>query len=640
MKASDRKTLPPWIIRTYAGFGNAEESNRRYRENLRSGQTGLSIAFDLPTQNGYNPGDDMARGEVGGCGVSIAHLGDMRTLLDGIDLATINTSMTINATAPFHLALYLVLAEQRGITWDRLRGTVQNDLMKEFVARGTSVFSPEASLRLSTDLVIFTSEHVPHWNPINVCGYHYMESGAGPAEEIGYAFGNAMILLDTIRPKLSDEAFERVVRRISFFINSGIELVPEICKVRAYSQLWRELCESEYRINDVAFRAGCQVRSLSLTAAQPENNIVRIALEALPAILSASARVNALQLPGFREALSLPDQMEQTLSLRTQQILQRETRITGYDDIFEGSKVIEHVTTETKESALEIATRMRSVGYAESIRMLGSELTKAMSERQQRIEAGVERIVGVNEFQEPVGLIDHLPDPPATARNKQFGNQRAADLQKWIEARDKTKFEVARSALALAISSKKEIMNATIEFAKTGGTVGEWSSIVEAGSGGRYSMQLDLHSVGGGDITRRTSRPVRIVLGKAGLDGHTNAIKTLAIACRNAGMEVVFAGSKLSPEKLMNAALEEDAEILGVSCLSGAHLSIAAELLENKNRIGCSSLRIVMGGTIPEQDKKALLDLGIDLVISQSTTSFKTIVNEILEIALQEQSPV
>src|SRR3984893_18207858 len=349
--SSKKKSHPrePWIIRTYAGFGDARQANRRLLENLSRGQRGLSIAFDLPTQNGYDPDAPVAAGEVGKAGVSICHWGDMEDLLAGIPLDQINTSMTINATAPFIFALYLVVADRQGVPWSELRGTTQNDLMKEFVARGTSIFNPEVSFRLYTELIRCAVERVPNWIPINCCGYHYMESGAGPAEEIGYTFGNALMILDALRPHLNSAVFENTVRRISFFINSGIELVPEICKIRAYFKLWSELCRSEYGIADVAFRAGCQVRSLTLTERQPELNIIRIAYEALPVVISAAARVNALQLPGFREAMALPDQAAHLIGLRTQQVLMHETGIANYGDIFEGSKRIEKLTDETAQ---------------------------------------------------------------------------------------------------------------------------------------------------------------------------------------------------------------------------------------------------------------------------------------------------
>src|SRR5271163_3693444 len=394
----------PWIIRTYAGFGDARQANQRFHQNLKAGQKGLSIAFDLPTQNGYDPDAPVASGEVGKAGVSICHWRDMEQLLEGIPLAKINTSMTINATAPFMLALYLVVAEKQGVPWTELRGTTQNDLLKEFVARGTSIFQPEISLKLSADLIKFAVGHAPNWNPINCCGYHYMESGAGPAEEIGYAFGNALMILDAIRPSLSELDFEQTVRRISFFINSGIELVPEICKIRAYFKLWRDLCRDEYGIEDVAFRAGCQVRSLTLTEQQPEVNIIRIAYEALPVVLSANARVNALQLPGFREAMALPDQAEQLLGLRTQQVLMHETGIARYGDIFEGSKVIEQLTREISDQARAIALRLREAGYARAIASVSADLTRLLSERQRMIEDGAIVQVGVNAFTGAIGL--------------------------------------------------------------------------------------------------------------------------------------------------------------------------------------------------------------------------------------------
>src|SRR6202171_2392900 len=397
-KESAKAIREPWIIRTYAGFGDAIKANRRFLNNLKEGQRGLSIAFDLPTQNGYDPDAPVAAGEVGKAGVSICHWRDMEQLLQGIPLAKINTSRTINATAPFMLALYLVVAEKQGVAWTELRGTTQNDVLKEFVARGTSIFHPEISLKLSADLIKFAVEHAPNWNPINCCGYHYMESGAGPAGDIGYAFGNALMILDAIRPSLSAADFEQTVRRISFFINSGIELVPEICKIRAYFKLWRDLCATEYGVNDVAFRAGCQVRSLTLTEPQPEVNIIRIAYEALPVVISADARVNALQLPGFREALALPDQSEQTLSLRTQQVLMHETGLAGYGDIFEGSKVIEKLTDETASRAREIAIRLCEAGYARAISIVGADLTRQLAERHRKLESGEIVQVGVNAF--------------------------------------------------------------------------------------------------------------------------------------------------------------------------------------------------------------------------------------------------
>lgn len=615
MSGTNGQGKAPWIIRTYAGFGSADETNKRFLANLKNGQTGLSIAFDLPTQNGYDSDHEMSRGEVGVCGASVAHLGDMRHLFDGIDLAGANTSMTINSTAPFILALYLVLAEERGIPWSALRGTVQNDMLKEFVARGTSIFSPSTSLQLSTDVITFTAGHVPQWNPINVCGYHYMESGAQPHEEIGYAFGNALLILDSIRPKLDREQFRNVVERLSFFINSGIELVPEICKVRAYAQLWEDLCKNEYGIDGVKFRAGCQVHSLGLTAQQPENNIIRIVLEALPVLLSASARVNALQLPGFREALSLPDQMEQQLSLRTQQILMHETKLAAFQDIFDGNPTITLLTNRIMADAHAIALRLRISGYDDAIADINSELTKAMVERQHRIDTGEDIVIGVNEFLEPVGLSEQLSPPPPTAQDPRFEQRRIDEMQKWRRQRDLRKWSHTRDNLLLAAREKVNIMPATLEFTRAGGTVGEWTSTIESDSTGRFNVPLNLNasrSVCNDDVRLNG---VRIVLGKAGLDGHNNAIKLIGIACRDAGMEVIFAGIKAKPAALVKCAIEEDADILGVSCLSGAHKETAAAILRAKRELDAIELRFIMGGIIPDHDVHDLLDMGVDLVI-------------------------
>ena len=487
-----RAPREPWIIRTYAGFGDARQANERFLANLKQGQRGLSIAFDLPTQNGYDPDAAVARGEVGEAGVSICHWDDMERLFEGIPLASINTSMTINATAPFILALYLVVAEKHGVPWTELRGTTQNDLLKEFVARGTSIFHPELSFRLSTELIRFAVERVPNWNPINCCGYHYMESGAGPAEEIGYAFGNALLILDAIRPRLDAAAFEQTVRRISFFINSGIELVPEICKIRAYFKLWRELCATEYGVKDVAFRAGCQVRSLTLTEPQPEVNIIRIAYEALPVVISADARVNALQLPGFREALSLPDQSEQTLSLRTQQVLMHETGLAGYGDIFEGSKVIEKLTAETAARAREIAIRLREAGYSRAISIVSGELTRQLAERHRKVESGEIVQIGVNAFTGEVGLTPPPKQNADHAAQASKEKERIESLGKWRAARDQAAVAKAREALerAGANDGGGGLIEATIELARAGGTVGEWTdSLVRVGRG-RYTPPI------------------------------------------------------------------------------------------------------------------------------------------------------
>jgi ethylmalonyl-CoA mutase len=629
-----RPVREPWIIRTYAGFGDARQANRRFHENLKHGQRGLSIAFDLPTQNGYDPDAPVAIGEVGRAGVSICHWQDMDELLEGIGLGAINTSMTINATAPFIFALYLVVAEKRGVPWTELRGTTQNDLLKEYVARGTSIFQPEVSFLLSTELIKFAVERVPNWNPINCCGYHYMESGAGPAEEIGYTFGNALLILDALRRKLEPAAFERTVRRLSFFINSGIELVPEICKIRAYSGLWSRLCREEYGIEGVAFRAGCQVRSLTLTEQQPELNIIRIAYEALPVVISANARVNALQLPGFREAMALPDQAEQLLSLRTQQILMHETGIAGYGDIFEGSRIIEGLTRETAECARTIAMRLREAGYARTIGIVGAELTRLLAERQRKLEVGEIIQAGVNAFTGEIGLMRPAAAGDDSAACAALEKERVESLGRWRAGRSPAALARARTELERAAAQRLPVMEPTLDLARAGGTVGEWTASIESATRGRYTPPLLEAAV---DVALlevpRAERRIRIALGKAGLDGHINAIRLLANACMQAGMEVVLAGFKQTPAELVQAALQEDVDVLAVSSLAGAHMTIARQVLELLNKSKARDVHFVMGGIIPDQDRQALLDAGVEAVFTPKDSNVGAIIRRLIEVA-------
>jgi ethylmalonyl-CoA mutase len=628
VKTAARKR-DPWIIRTYAGFGDARQANARFRRNLKEGQRGLSIAFDLPTQNGYDPDAPVAAGEVGKAGVSLCHWRDMEQLLEDIPLDKINTSMTINATAPFVLALYLVVAEKHGIAWTELRGTTQNDLMKEFVARGTSIFSPDVSFRLSTELIRFALERVPNWNPVNCCGYHYMESGAGPAEEIGYTFGNALMILDALRPHLTPAAFENTVRRISFFINSGIELVPEICKVRAYFKLWTDLCLTEYGIEGVAFRAGCQVRSLSLTEQQPEVNIIRIAYEALPVVISANARVNALQLPGFREAIALPDEAEQLLGLRTQQVLMYETGIGNYGDIFSGSHVIEKLTSEIATDARAIAIKLRAAGYTKAIALVSGELTRLLAERHRTLERGEIIQIGVNAFKGEIGLT-RVAAAEATGDYSTLERDRVESLQQWRAIRDESSVARARERLVQAAAASADTMEATLELARAGGTVGEWAATIEQAARGRYVPPvLDRNTAVSQFKVPRVRRRIRIALGKAGLDGHINAVKLLAHACMQAGMEVIIAGFKQTPEQLVEAALQEDADVLAISSLAGAHLTIAREVLALLRQHKASNTKVLLGGIIPEQDRSRLLELGISEVFTPKDSDLGRIVERI-----------
>lgn len=626
----------PWIIRTYAGFGDAEQSNRRYRENLAHGQRGLSVAFDLPTQNGYDADDPMAAGEIGGTGVSISHLGDMDTLFREIDQGAINTSMTINATAPWLYALYVALADRRGVPRARLRGTTQNDLLKEFVARGTSIFDPTVSLRLSTDLIVFAATETPQWNPMNSCGYHFMESGASPAEEVGYAIGNAILILEAIRPALSAEVFAGVVERISFFINSGIELVPEIAKVRAYSQLWKELCRERYGII-TKWRSGCQVRSLTLTEQQPEVNIVRIAYEALPVLLSASARVGALQLPGFREALGLPDPSEQVLSLRTQQVLMHETGIADYPDIFEGSKVIEAVTAEIKDAARAIVADMERLGYAQCIGWIATRLTAALVRWRQQIESKERLVVGVNAFIGEVGAFSGTARVRDEDRvNEEQIDRRIAALKAWKADRDTTALRDALAELKRAAQSGANVVPPSIALAQAGGTTGEWTTAIEEALGARFQAPL------GSEITDapalrlpRAPRHMRVLLAKSGLDGHVNAVKLLAFACREAGMEVVYTGLKQTPAMIVATAVQEDVDLIGISSLSGSHLWIATEVLRGLREAGADGIPVVMGGIIPDVDQQKLRRLGVRHVFTPKDGEVGAIVQAMIDTVVE-----
>ncbi|MEB2286118.1 MAG: methylmalonyl-CoA mutase family protein [Myxococcales bacterium] len=632
---AESETRTPWIIRTYAGFGDAEQSNRRYRENLAHGQRGLSVAFDLPTQNGYDADHQMAAGEIGGTGVSISHVGDMETLFKEIDLGTINTSMTINATAVWLYALYIAVADKRGVPRAKLRGTTQNDLLKEFVARGTSIFDPAVSLRLTTDLITFAAAETPLWNPMNSCGYHYMESGASPAEEVGYAIGNAILILEAIRPALAADAFAGVVDRISFFINSGIELVPEIAKVRAYSQLWTELCRERYGVA-AKWRAGCQVRSLTLTEQQPEVNIIRIAYQALPVVISASARVGALQLPGFREALGLPDPSEQILALRTQQVLMYETGVTDYPDIFEGSKVIEKATREIKDEARTVIAEMEKIGYAGCIPWIALRLTSALVKWRQQIESKEKLVVGVNAFRGEVGAFSgaarvRAEDAVTPARVA----QRIAEVEKWKETRDNDAVARALADLESAAVVGANLVPPSIRLAQAGGTTGEWTRALEEALGARYQPPLGSEIKDAPPLRLpRAPKRMRVLLAKSGLDGHVNAVKLLAFACREAGMEVVYTGLKQTPAMIVAAAIQEDVDLIGISSLSGSHLWIAREVQRGLRESGGGDIPIIMGGIIPEADQPLLRECGCRHVFTPKDGDVGAIVQAMIDTVL------
>jgi (2R)-ethylmalonyl-CoA mutase len=624
---------PPWLIRTYAGFGDATQSNLRFHENLKRGQKGLSVAFDLPTQCGYDADHPMASGEVGGTGVAISHLGDMEILFKGLDLSTVNTSLTINATAPWLFSLYVALADKQGIDRKSLSGTTQNDLLKEFVGRGTHIFGPDPSLRLSCDLITFSAKEVPTWNPINACGYHYTESGASPAQEIGFALGNALIVLDNIRTRLTAEDFERVVRRVSFFINSGIELVPEIAKVRAYHLLWPQICKEEYNIDDVVFRAGCQVRSLTLTESQPEVNIVRIAYQSLPVTLSSSARVRALQLPGFREATGLPDQGEQTLALRTQQVLMYETGIADYEDIFEGSIVIERETQNTLNEALELIDVLRRSGYTESINRISETLTKGLVIQRARLTQMDDIRVGVNAYYEPVNVTSQPTYKDDWNSRAEGAELQLSRLKDWRQNRNDEEVASKREQLHQVALSAGNILPASIELAKAGGTTGEWSSTLEEAFGGRYQAPLGSNVVVEKlPAISQVNKPTRILLAKGGLDGHINAIKILAFHCRQAGFEVIYTGLQQTPAAIARTASQEAVDLVALSVLSGAHLHIAQGVLGQLREINCEDIPLVMGGIIPEHDQQSLLQMGVAAVFTPKDSEINKIIERLIEI--------
>lgn len=631
---------PAWIIRTYAGFGDAAASNQRFRDNLARGQTGLSVAFDLPTQCGYDADHPQAAGEVGLTGVSVSHLGDMRALFDGIDLATANTSMTINATAPWLYALYLALADERGVPRDKLRGTTQNDLLKEFVARGTYVFDPEASLRLSADLVAQAARLSPRWNPVNCCGYHLMESGARPEEEVGYAIAGGLLLLDQVRQNLSQEAFARVVEAISFFVNSGLELVPEIAKIRVYAQLWPTLCEERYGVRP-RFRAGCQVRSLTLTAQQPEVNLIRIALEALPVILSADARVGALQLPGFREALGLPDAGEQTLALRTQQVLMYETGVADWPDLFAGSHVIEGEMARQAAEVRKIVHECLELGYARTIDRLARLLGLRIAEWRAAIETGARPLVGVNCFEEAVPVAAASRAEPVHAHVEQTTAARAAALKAWRAQRNPTDWQAARQALIEAARGGHSVVEPSVDFAKAGGTTGEWTEALLEVFGHRYAAPLGVDGamlIGPKLSSEAVAAPadgrkLRVLLAKAGLDGHVNALRVLAVALRQAGAEVVYLGLGQSPAGVAAAAVAEDVDVIGISALSGSHLAFCRQLQAELQARGGQAIPVVVGGIVPPDDRPTLAELGVQRVFGVEDGPIGLAVEAILALA-------
>ncbi len=640
----------PWMMRTYAGHSDARRSNELYRRNLEKGQTGLSIAFDLPTQTGYDPDHELARGEVGKVGVSIAHKGDMRTLLDGIPLDQMNTSMTINATAAWLLALYIVTAEEHDVPAAQLQGTTQNDILKEYLSRGTYAFPPGPSLRLIADTIAYTVEHVPKWNPINICSYHLQEAGATPVQEIAYAMSNAIAVLDAVRERVPADRMGSVFGRISFFVNAGVRFIEEHAKLRAMAQLWDELGRERYGVEDPKlrrFRYGVQVNSLGLTEAQPENNVYRIALEALAVTLGRSARARAIQLPAWNEALGLPRPWDQQWSLRLQQILALETDLLEYPDIFEGSKVMDALVAELVEGARTEMEHVRELGGAvDAVDYMKSSLVESHRERWRRIEAGELTVVGMNRFTstEPSPLTADQDGGILRVDPQVEADQRQA-VEEWRARRDPEAVKQALQELARVASDDAEnIMPATIAAARAGVTTGEWAQTLRSAFG-EYRAPTgvgEAAAVSSSDVAElreeveRVSdalgRRLKFLVGKPGLDGHSNGAEQIAVRARDAGMDVVYEGIRLTPTQIATSAAQEGVHVIGLSILSGSHRELIPAVLGALREAGVPEIPVIVGGIIPEADAAWLREAGIAAVYTPKDWDLNQMMRDIISL--------
>ncbi|MEY3439890.1 MAG: putative methylmalonyl-CoA mutase [Actinomycetota bacterium] len=637
-------------MRTYSGHSSARASNELYRTNLAQGQTGLSIAFDLPTQTGYDPDHILARGEVGKVGVPVVHLGDMKVLLDGIPPSEMNTSMTINATAAWLLALYVANANEQGVATADLRGTTQNDILKEYLSRGTFIFPPQPSKRIIVDMIAWCAKNAPKWNPINICSYHLQEVGATPVQEISFALANAIDILDAVKSsgQISDQEFPQVFASFSFFVNAGIRFIEETCKMRAFVKLWDRIGRERYSITDeraLRFRYGVQVNSLGLTEAQPENNVQRIVLEMLAVTLSKDARARSVQLPAWNEALGLPRPWDQQWSLRMQQVLAFETDLLEYEDIFNGSHVIEAKTNELVEQAWAEMNEILNLGGAfEAVETLKGRLVQSMSSRTSRIEKGDQRVIGVNAFTQtalsPLGGTDNIlkVDP-------KIEKQMVKELEKWRKSRNQQAVDRALTSLKTAAENKTNLMPPSIELAIAGGTTGEWSQALRdvfgefraptgvGGSSGRNGQLLDqviefVKTIAGG--------PPRLLVAKPGLDGHSSGAEQIAVAARDSGMEVVYSGIRLTPEQIAASARDEDPDVIGLSILSGSHLDLVPEVMSELKKLKVSS-PVVVGGIIPEDDRARLKKLGVAAIYTPKDFDIARIMRDIAELAVSRR---
>ena len=658
--ASDTPRDAPWVMRTYSGHSSARASNELYRTNLAKGQTGLSIAFDLPTQTGYDPDAPEAAGEVGKVGVPVAHLGHMRELLEGIPVAEMNTSMTINATAAWLLGLYVAHAQDTGVDPARLAGTTQNDIVKEYLSRGTHIFPPAPSLRLTVDTIAYTVRQAPKWNPINVCSYHLQEAGATPVQEIAYALATAIGVLDGVRHsgKVDESELPAVVGRISFFVNSSVRFVEETCKMRAFTQLWDRICRERYGVEDPKlrrFRYGVQVNSLGLTEQQPENNVQRIVLETLGVTLSKSARARAMQLPAWNEALGLPRPWDQQWSLRIQQVLAFESDLLEYDDIFDGSTVIEAKTSELAEAATAELDDVEGLGGAfGAIDELKRRLVRSQADRVRRIESGEQKVVGVNSFTEtaPSPLVGDGEIENILRVDHRVEAEMIADVARWRVARDGAAVQKALDELRRVAADEGpggNVMEATIALAHAGGTTGEWAGALRevfgeyraptgvSGGVGRHGDDFAPVRLRTRELAARTGGPPRLLVAKPGLDGHSNGAEQIAVAARDAGFEVVYQGIRLTPAQIVAAALDEDVDIVGLSILSGSHLELVPDVLDRLREAG-SSAAVVVGRIIPPDDAEVLLGKGVASVYTPKDYSFDRIMEDLVALAERQRA--
>jgi ethylmalonyl-CoA mutase len=652
MSAENPKRDKPWIFRTYAGHSTAAESNKLYRGNLARGQTGLSVAFDLPTQTGYDSDHTLARGEVGKVGVPISHLGDMRTLFDGIPLAEMNTSMTINATAAWLMSLYIAVAEEQGAARKVLQGTTQNDIIKEYLSRGTYVFPPAPSLRLTKDVILFTTREVPKWNPMNVCSYHLQEAGATPVQELSYALATAIAILDSVKAsgQVSEEGFAEVVGRISFFVNAGMRFVTELCKMRAFCELWDEITRERYGVAEEKyrrFRYGVQVNSLGLTEQQPENNVYRILIEMLAVVLSKNARARAVQLPAWNEALGLPRPFDQQWSLRMQQIVAYETDLLEYGDLFDGSKEITRKVEELKDQARAELAAIEAMGGAIAAVESGymkAKLVESNTRRLEAIEAGEQIVVGVNKYVEAEPSPLTSGDGAIMVVPHRVEEEQVARLNEWRAARDDKAVKGALAALRAAAQENRNIMEPSIAAAKAGVTTGEWGEILRDVFGeyraptgvGRAARQVpgNLDNVRSEveRVSAKLGRRIKFLVGKPGLDGHSNGAEQIAVRARDAGMEVVYEGIRLTPAEIVNAALEEGVHCVGLSILSGSHVPLVRDVMARMREEGLDDVPVIVGGIIPPEDESVLRNEGVAAVYTPKNFELNAIMSDIVRI--------